>query len=466
MSGACQNKIQRDGPNGPVFVNCTSCDLCRQSQLTNMVGRCLLEDESALRTSFLTLTYANDMQHGATEVIPEPERGYRQFQNMMKRLRKNKHIVRYLVALEHGRNGQEKLHFHVLLFWINKVPKLPPVGAQKQMWEYWPHGFTFVDEATAKSMGYVAKYLLKEQTLDEKGKPKLSGSRRDNVVRDPQEKAIEKRQRLDMALAAGFDTYNEYKQWQDDNPDHMVRMSKNPAFGLGHSSVPDEYKPLAVMARLLVKQGLPFTRKYKHPKGFYHSGGTVRFVNYFMANQRMAAEYYRLYCKEYYKVHGAGDPPISNVECPQGRTERERVLADAYGPKSWTRQFEHEDLQTQTDQFAGVPLPAYEARDRKTFAKYYEKVLYYSNAKVALYKRRDGRILAVKEIEIAATEFSTSYSRDKNHKAKAKGYQRWPVKDRKELLALARGYRTATQAQSGQPWKRAWNKPGDVECPF
>ena len=466
MSGACQNKIKRDGPSGPVFVNCTSCDLCRQSALTNMVGRCLLEDESALKTSFLTLTYANNMEHGATEVIPEQERGYRQFQNLMKRLRKNKHIVRYMVALEHGRNGQEKLHFHVLLFWINKVPNLPPVGAQKQMWDYWPHGFTFVDEATATSMGYVAKYLLKEQTLEEKGKPKLSGSKRSKEVRDPREKAIERRQRLEMAIAAGFDTYEEYKENQDQNPDHMVRMSKNPAFGLGHSSVPDEYKPLAVMARRLVKQGLPFTRKYKHPKGFYHSGDTVKFVDYFMANQMMAAEYYRLYCKEYFKMHGAGDPPISNIECPEGRTERERVLADAYGPRSWEYQFEHEDMLNQTDQYAGVPLPTYEARNKRTFAKYYEKVVYYSNAKVALYKRRDGRVIAVKEIEITPTQLATAYTRDRGGKPKAKGYQRWPVKDRKELLALARGLKTPTPVRGGRYTKRVWNTPGEVECPF
>lgn len=472
MSGACQRKVKISiGTDRYTTVSCGTCDLCRQSLLTNFVGRCLLEEESAIKTTFLTFTYANDEQFGATEVIPESERGYADIQRLFKRIRKAGYMFRYMCALEHGKNGQQQMHFHVLFFWVNKVPEHPPIDAQRQMWQFWPHGFTFNAEATTEKFGYVCKYMLKEQTLEEKGKPKVTGNKRQNGYRDPEARAWERANRLAMANAAGFETYSEYKEYMNENPDHLVKYSNHPTFGLGHSSVPDQFKPLRIMAKRLVSAGLPFDRRYKMPKGYYYSGVDVKMVTYFMQNYRMVDEYYRLYCQEYYKKHGKGAPPLrnnANTEDEDSVGENTVVEKIVYGPAFWECGWVDPDLRGQADQWQGAPLPAWIARNKASISKRFKKVVYYSGSNVALWVMHDGRIIAVKETKLTSTKHMSAYSRDRRQSREVvtRGYQRWPVKDARQLLALVRGLKTATQVPTERCIKRAWNLQDSEECPF
>lgn len=466
MSGFCPNKITVQGQNGPSEISCGTCDACRHGQLTEMVGRCLLEDEAAIQSTMLTLTYAETAEHGATEVIPQGERGYVQFQNMMKRLRKQKHIVRYLCAMEHGTQKTQRMHFHVLLFWINKVPELPVPDAQKQMWKFWPHGYThhMPVEAKAQAFGYVCKYILKEQTIREKGLPKATGNKRSAIHKDEETPKLQKAARYDMAQAAGFPSYERMVMVAPFGRLKGVWASKNPVFGAGHGSVPDEFRPLASMARQLVKQGLPFTREFKHPNGWYYSGNHVKFVKYFMRNAQLIAEYYRLYCREYYKRHGRGDPPVGNVETQEGKTEREAILGIAYGPKSYVVEDIHPDLEFRDRLVMAAPMATWEERSRKRFTVVFEKVVYYSTSNVALYKRRDGRIIAVRSKEVPAEGYVGAYAKDRGFLPKAKGYMRWPVKDRTELLRLARGTAKDTRQRGARPMKREWRLSDDKTC--
>lgn len=471
MSGACQNKIQLQlGTDRFTTVSCATCDLCRQSALTNMVGRCLLEEEAAFQTTFMTFTYANDENYGATEVIPEDQRGYGDLQRLFKRLRKADFPFRYIAALEHGRKGEKKLHFHVMFFWVSRVPELPPFGLRR-MWSFWPHGFSQAEESNMATMAYVAKYLLKEQSLQEKGKPKISGSKRSQGYRDPMAKAMEKANRMEIAREAGFLTYADYKAFVKSNPDSMVKYSNHPTFGLGHSSIPDEKKPLGIMAKRLVDAGLPFDRRYKMPKGFYYSGADIKTVTYFMANFRMVDEFYRLYSAAYYKKHGRGESPIRNnpnSEDEDSFGERHVVENILYGPAFWESGWVDPDLRTQADQWEGAPLPSWIPRNKRGIAKRFKKVVYYSDARVALWQFHDGRIIAVRETKIISPKSMGAYSKDRRltRDVVTRGFQRWPVKDRGELLALARGRKIPTRARIVRVMRHVWNSPGETECPF
>lgn len=471
MSGACPNKMTISLKNGgSVVVHCRTCDLCRQTAMTSMVGRCLLEEESSVATSCLTLTYADDGDHGASEVIHKEQRGYADVQRMFKRLRKAGYVFRYLAAMETG-DQYGRLHFHVLLFWINKRPNLPDIDVFKQMWRFWPHGFTYNGAVNTQAIGYVVKYMLKEQTLEEKGKPKKSGQKRSSGYRDKAAIARERFNRLDVARSAGFDSWNDFAESVEGRPKQMVRYSNHPTFGLGHSSVPDYEKPLYRMAKRLVDAGLPFDRRYQHPKGFFYSGPGIKMVDYFMHNNRMIDEFFRFYHAEFYKKHRRGNPPIRDIpnsEDEDSKGEKHVVENTIYGPAFWEVPWVHEDVRTQADQWQGAPLPAWIPRTKANIAKRFRKVVYYSGAFVALWILHDGRIIAVRETVAPQSLVDGAYSRDRrqNKDLRVKGYQRWPVGDVGELQALVRGSVKLMQVQAGPSKRHVWNRPGEEACPF
>lgn len=447
MAGYCQKKITVQTEKGSVQVSCGTCDLCRQQQLTEMVGRCLLEADAAVSVSFLTLTYAEDDRWGAKEPVPLHERGYKQAQDMLKRLRYAGHVLRYLIAMEHGRNGTERMHFHCMLFWVNNPPPLPGIEEKFQHWDFWPHGYTYHQRADVGSYGYVAKYMLKDQTAADTAKPKQSGQKREAGWKDPLRRAKGRYERLEIALEAGFDSWREYVSHVPQQRDHGIWMSRKPVFGCGHSSIPDEFSPLMPIVRQMVSSNLPFTRAYKHPNGFYHKGGEVKFVKYFMTNRPMIREAYRLYCKEWFRVHGTGDPPICNVENSEGKTERQAVLAIAYGDGQWVVEGEHAQLSIRQRLAHEAPMAKEVPRTTRAFWGQFEKAVYYSASNVMVYKRHDGRMIAVRSHDAFATKYVGAWSADIYRSVeigKTKGYMRWPVRDLKELMQLRRGNGKAT----------------------
>lgn len=476
MAGFCTNKATWSTPEGgTVETHCGRCDACRQQKLTETVGRCLLEDEAApYGTTFLTLTYADTEEYGATEVIEEGDRGYVQVQLMFKKLRKmHKAIFRYVVAMEQGTQATERTHFHALIFWYTPPPDLEHNHEDKRMWEHWPHGFTHrlpIEHKTAV-FGYLCKYMLKAQTIEEMGNPKTSGGKRSGEIYDPKERAIERYTRYSRALAAGYDNWNQYKMMEKTPSTKTVWWSKVPTLGAGHSSLSDEANPLALMARRLVKQGLPFSLEWTHPNGFYYKGEKQVMVRYYLTNDSLIAEYYRHYCREYFLRHGRGDPPISNKESAEGNNQRETVLKAAYGLRTtvlepMAAELDHYESSMKAKLLAIAPLPT-KHRNWPRFKKEFPwGVKRFSSAPdMYFYKRRDGRIIAVKESETITMDWKSkgyinkkgeeisepltsqrisAYALDQFERPKTKVFQRWPVGTIAELLRLAKGSGTET----------------------
>lgn len=451
MAGFCTNKYTWSTPEGGAIQNsCGRCDACRQQQMTETVGRCLLEDEAApYGTTFLTFTYADTKEFGATEVIEECDRGYAQVQLMFKKLRKmQKAKFRYIVAMEHGSETNRR-HFHALIFWYTPPPDLEHNHEQKRMWRHWPHGYTHllpIDDKTA-TFGYLVKYMLKAQPKEEFGKPKTSGSKRSSRTYDPLDRVKERYTRLDRALAAGYDSYSELKLWEKQSSEKTVWWSKVPTLGAGHKDLPDDANPLAIMARRLVDKGLPLTLNWKHPHGFYQKGGSTVMVKYYMTNKSFIAEYYRHYCREYYLKHGRGDPPISTHENSKGNNERETVLWAAYGRRTTVLPATAPELAANTKEklLAIAPLRTDQRNSARYKKEFPDGVKTFSSAPgMYFFKDRHGRVIAVKETETLTTTYLGAYASDKYEIPKTKGFQRWPVATKTELLRLARGLATDT----------------------
>jgi len=106
-------------------------------------ARMMSESELALRTWFVTLTYARDEKQGA----------YREVQRFLKRLRKSlpRGAFRYVAVLEAGDEGG-RLHWHMLLHCYCRVTK-------RQIQAEWQRtGFSGCRLARPETVSYLAHY--------------------------------------------------------------------------------------------------------------------------------------------------------------------------------------------------------------------------------------------------------------------------------------------------------------------
>lgn len=162
---ACSVPIPTATQWGLIDVPCKQCLPCRISRQSELTGRCLLENSTAVHSAFWTLTYAN----------PPAVGGYGDFQKFLKRLRKaNEAPIRYFGCGEYG-SKSGRFHFHALI-WNNvrlkewsspfrdgKV-RLHPAWATR----LWPHGYSYIGTVTPASIRYTARYTLKffDQTAE------------------------------------------------------------------------------------------------------------------------------------------------------------------------------------------------------------------------------------------------------------------------------------------------------------
>ena len=139
-------------PSG-VEVPCRKCWQCEENRISDWVGRCIAESETAVATSSITLTYGGG-DHERAAVLT-----YSDVQKWLKLLRWHKYPLRYLAVGEYG-SAKGRAHWHVLAFWLDQVP--PHDTAERFMERHWPHGWSHWEEPSPASIRYVCKYITKD----------------------------------------------------------------------------------------------------------------------------------------------------------------------------------------------------------------------------------------------------------------------------------------------------------------
>ena len=92
-------------------------------------------------------------------------------QKYFKRLRKDKHDIRYFMAIERGEKNTKRLHCHLIL-WSKSLFMMDQLTRSYYLWQKWTHGIVDVQEIrTAAGIYYVSKYIVKNleelSTLDD-----------------------------------------------------------------------------------------------------------------------------------------------------------------------------------------------------------------------------------------------------------------------------------------------------------
>lgn len=106
-----------------------------------------LEMSQHMHSSFLTLTYSDDMRPGQLD--------YGHIQRFLKALRKSTPTpVRFFCCGEFGKRT-EREHWHLALF------NSPFTNTGAQLIEQWPHGGAHCADLNEKSAAYTARYSLK-----------------------------------------------------------------------------------------------------------------------------------------------------------------------------------------------------------------------------------------------------------------------------------------------------------------
>lgn len=139
-------------------IACRKCWQCLENRVNDWVGRGIAESKTAVQSHAVTLTYGRDDEgnedHPRAKVLT-----YSDVQKLMKRLKWHGFPCRYLAVGEYGAE-KSRSHWHVVVYWIDKVPE---VETQKLFaFEHWPHGHTFWDEVTPNSVRYNLKYISKD----------------------------------------------------------------------------------------------------------------------------------------------------------------------------------------------------------------------------------------------------------------------------------------------------------------
>lgn len=174
-------KKRKPGPHG-FPVRCGKCETCLQVKIDNWTGRCRAEQETAIRTDLVTLTYGSGINHGVSTDQHAKDLFPTDYRNLFHRMRKAGHKFRYVIAGEHGKL-KGRSHWHILIFWYSS-PWLAPLssGRNRKFWwpkgdprkpdnlphqELWMHGYIDVEPLLSyRGISYVTKYLRKDAEVD------------------------------------------------------------------------------------------------------------------------------------------------------------------------------------------------------------------------------------------------------------------------------------------------------------
>lgn len=165
-------------PNiGPVA--CNRCWQCQSLRIKDWCGRCHAEQLTAQHTLFVTLTFGQDDRYQSAEQnINAKMLSRRHVQVWLKRLRKyTTGRVRMLMCGEYG-PAKGRAHWHGLLF-CEAMPPNVRFGERYMHWakeptthsvgrRLWDFGFSWFEEASRGSAGYVLKYMTKPDGTEQK----------------------------------------------------------------------------------------------------------------------------------------------------------------------------------------------------------------------------------------------------------------------------------------------------------
>ncbi|QCS37303.1 replication initiation protein [Tortoise microvirus 82] len=151
-----------------ISVPCRKCELCRDNKITDWVGRCIAESKTAAHCRSITLTYGRD-EHGNSDHHRAAVLTYSDVQKYFKLLRRHGYPCRYFAVGEYGAE-KGRAHWHAIVFFQNDVPKhiLAPRREGREddtpfrfMERHWPHGWSFWEDVSPRSIRYVCKYINK-----------------------------------------------------------------------------------------------------------------------------------------------------------------------------------------------------------------------------------------------------------------------------------------------------------------
>lgn len=145
--------------NGLMAYGCGQCIACRINKSRMWVGRMLLEYYEHPVASFITLTYGEKCPN---ELVKKD------LQDFFKRLRSIwPEKIRYYAVGEYGEeNGRP--HYHAILFGV--PPEAKPYVDKAWSIDGCSIGFTYVGTCSPGSCAYVAQYLMKTGTSDQRRK--------------------------------------------------------------------------------------------------------------------------------------------------------------------------------------------------------------------------------------------------------------------------------------------------------
>lgn len=142
-------RIHSDGLKTP----CRKCWQCRENRINDWTGRCIAERETAVAASFVTLTYGGGDCAESRFLRKSDMTAY------FKAIRNAGHKVRFFYVGEYG-SKKGRSHWHALLFWPEPMPFRELRKNISDEW--WPHGFSYWDNAEIDGIRYVMKYINKD----------------------------------------------------------------------------------------------------------------------------------------------------------------------------------------------------------------------------------------------------------------------------------------------------------------
>ena len=142
-------RIMPDGLKSP----CRQCWQCKENRINDWVGRCIAERETAVCASVVTLTYGGGDTAQSRFLRKSDMTAY------FKAIRNDGYKVRYFYVGEYG-SKKGRSHFHAVLFWPEPMPFRELRKNIQDEW--WPHGFSYWDDADGSTIRYVMKYINKD----------------------------------------------------------------------------------------------------------------------------------------------------------------------------------------------------------------------------------------------------------------------------------------------------------------
>lgn len=132
---------------------CHQCWQCKENRINDWIGRCIAEKETCLKATVVTLTYGGGDTPESRFLRKSDITAY------LKAIRNEKHQVRYFAVGEYG-SKKGRAHWHLVLFWYSKMPHRELRQNMADHW--WPHGFSYWDDADSAGIRYVMKYINKD----------------------------------------------------------------------------------------------------------------------------------------------------------------------------------------------------------------------------------------------------------------------------------------------------------------